>query len=215
VFRSKRDPHYETASFIFQLPEGIRETPQQRTIAKNANFGSLFGLGENELHDYLMSKIPGFNIPPEEVVEFHRAFYRKYQTFRKWQIETVEFAMEYGYVEGLFGRCRRLNPDQKKHFINQAVNTPIQGSAHDLLLLAMIQLFHLPDRDFHILLDHHDALWLEVPEDTLYPNLVRIKDAMENLDTKRWYNKTLSIPTPIDLEMGESMGFMKSVELEI
>ena len=215
VFRSKRDPHYETASFIFQLPEGIRETPQQRTIAKNANFGSLFGLGENELHDYLMSKIPGFNIPPEEVVEFHRAFYRKYQTFRKWQIETVEFAMEYGYVEGLFGRCRRLNPDQKKHFVNQAVNTPIQGSAHDLLLLAMIQLFHLPDRDFHILLDHHDALWLEVPEATLYPNLVRIKDAMENLDTKKWYNKTLSIPTPIDLEMGESMGFMKSVELEI
>jgi uracil-DNA glycosylase family 4 len=215
VFKTGRDPHHETAEFIFQLDDGVRETSQQRTIAKNANFGSLFGLSETELHDYLKTKIPGFNLPVDEVVEFHRSFYRKYQTFRAWQKATIKFAKKYGFVEGLFGRRRRLNPDQKKHFYNQAVNTPIQGSAHDLLLLAMIQLFHLPDRDFHMLLDHHDALWLEVPEDTLFPNLKRIKDAMEHLDTERWYKTKLSIPTPIDLEMGTSMGCMKSVDLEL
>ena len=118
-------------------------------------------------------------------------------------------------MEGLFGRRRRLNPDHKKHFVNQAVNTPIQGSAHDLLLIAMIQLFHLPDRDFRILLDHHDALWLEVPEDNLYLNMKRIKRCMEDLDTERWYKTTLPIPTPIDLEVGESMGYMKEAVLDL
>ena len=215
TFQTGRDPHYETAKFIFQLLEGIRETSRQRTIAKNANFGSLFGLAEDELYDYLTSKIADYAVSREDTANFHRSFYQKHKRFREWQLETIEFAKQYGFVKGLFGRRRRLNPDQGRHFENQAVNSPIQGSAHDLLLLAMIQLFHLRDRDFRILLDHHDALWLEVPEDTLYPNLARIKKAMENVDTEKWYRKKLSVPTPIDLEVGERMGSMKEVTLDL
>ena len=189
AFKDGRDLHHETAEFIFQLPKGVKETESQRTLAKNGNFGSLYGLEESELYDYLRGKIRNFSLTRGEVGDFHRKFYAKYNVLGRWQKQIIAKTRKLGYVEGYFGRTRKLDPSQGRHFENQTVNTPIQGSAHDLLLVALIQLYHLPNRDFYIVLEQHDAAILEVPEVGLMKNLKRIKSCMENLDLMRWYGR--------------------------
>ncbi len=211
AFKDGRDLHHETAVFIFKLPEGVKETEAQRTLAKNGNFGSLFGLSANELYDYLRSKIRNFSLTRNEVEEFHERMYVKYSEYGKWQKKVIAFARKHGYVEGYFGRTRKLDSSQGRHFENQVVNTPIQGSAHDLLLVALIQLYYLPKRNFYIVLEQHDAVILEVPEIGLMKNLKRIKSCMENLDLLRWYGKDVTVPILADFSVGKRLGSLKEV----
>jgi uracil-DNA glycosylase family 4 len=212
VYGSGGDLHEETRTWVYGKPSRNKDiAKEQRKISKNVNFGMCFGLDEDALYDYLMVKVPECGLTRAQARKFHRAFFDRASRLREWQEETKAFAHENGYVVGHFGRRRYLDMSQGKHAENQAINSPIQGSAHDVLIAAMIKMYNLRKRDFKIVLDHHDALICEVPIDTQHSNLTRIHKCMVDPDLKRTYGVEMTVPIKVDLEIGDRLGNLTEV----
>jgi DNA polymerase-1 len=211
IFQSGKDFHHETAVWLYGLKLGETETEEQRTIAKNTNFGMAYGLDAESLYDYLRTKIPELQLTKSAVADFHRKQYARLKVLRQWQLDTIAFAKKCGYVEGVFGRTRHLNMSFGKHAENQAINTPIQGSAHDLTMVGLIQLYEVPDRSYWIVLERHDDMVLEVPDEDLYPTANLMLHTMSHLDTDRWFGKTMKVPVCGDVKAGKTLGTLKAL----
>ncbi len=211
MFLENKDPHHETAVWVFGLHPDDKESDEQRTLAKNINFGTSYGLDEDALYDFILGNIPTSKVTREEVSKFHRAFYAKYKRLREWQLETIAFAKKHGFVRGLFGRTRHLDMSQGKHAENQAINTPIQGSAHDILLMALVRLYERPRRPYKIIMDHHDAAVVETPLVEQNHTADIIKECMLDPGINRWFPKLrMTVPIKLDIAIGSSLGnFMK------
>jgi DNA polymerase-1 len=164
AFRRNEDIHQRTAREI--LAGGQTPTPQMRRQAKAINFGILYGLSEFGLARQL-------DIPRSEASAYIKAYFSRYPRIRQFLDDTIESGRHLGYVQTLLGR-RRLLPDlrSKNGTVRSgaeriAMNTPIQGSAADLIKLAMLKVQnrlvkeHLQTR---LLLQVHDELVLEAPE---------------------------------------------------
>ncbi|HSW30376.1 MAG TPA: DNA polymerase I [Longimicrobiales bacterium] len=159
------DVHRQTASVIFGLPvEAV--TPAMRAQAKTVNFATLYGQGSFSLAAQL-------GISRDEARRFIETYFERFSGVRRYLDEQVEKAREVGYVETLLGRRRFVPELQSKNWnIRQfgeriAQNTPIQGTAADLMKKAMIDVQSALDQaesGARILLQVHDELLLEVPE---------------------------------------------------
>ncbi len=166
AFREGIDVHRQTASIIFGVSLD-QVTPEMRAKAKTINFATLYGQGDFSLARQL-------GVSREEARSFIQEYFRRFSGVRAYLDSQVEVARERGYVETLSGR-RRYVPEIRADNWNVrqfgervAQNTPIQGTAADLIKLAMIQIQGLLDRSFpssRLLLQVHDELLLEVPED--------------------------------------------------
>jgi DNA polymerase-1 len=165
AFRQGIDVHRQTASVIFEVP--VKEvTPQMRGQAKTVNFATLYGQGPFSLARQL-------GITREEARAFIDTYFERFAGVRSYLDEQVEQARESGYVETLFGR-RRYVPELRSRNWNVrqfgervAQNTPIQGTAADLIKEAMIDVQQALDEVGSaavLLLQVHDELLLEVPE---------------------------------------------------
>ncbi len=165
AFRSGRDIHRQTAALVFGLPpEAV--TPALRTRAKEVNFGVVYGMGAFGLARRL-------GIPREEAAAFIEGYFARFPDVRRFQEETIEKARELGYVTTLLGRRRYLPEIRSRNFNVRAfaervaINSPIQGTAADLIKIAMIRIHErlagngLPAR---MLLTVHDELVFEVEE---------------------------------------------------
>lgn len=164
AFRRGEDIHRRTASEVFEVPiEAV--TPDQRARAKAINFGIIYGMGAQRLaHDT--------GIAVEEAQEFIARYFRRYPLIKKYTEDTVAGAERDGFVATLLGRRRPIpeiysdNPGTRSAAERAAINTPIQGSAADLIKVAMVRLdrrLSAAHPDAWMILQVHDELVFDVP----------------------------------------------------
>jgi DNA polymerase-1 len=168
AFRHDGDIHTATAAKIYHVsPEEV--TKAQRTKAKTANFGIIYGISTFGLASRL-------NIPRSEAKELIEGYFATYPGVQAFMDASIEKAREQGYVETLFGR-RRLLPDihsanatVRGYAERNAINAPIQGTAADIIKIAMVRIARRMRREglrAKLLIQVHDELNFSVPEDEL------------------------------------------------
>jgi DNA polymerase-1 len=198
AFRAGGDIHRQTAAIIFSLPvEAV--SPEMRARAKTINFATIYGQGAHALSRQL-------RIEFAEAKAFIAAYFERFQGIRRYLDSMVEFARENGYVQTIFGR-RRYIPELRDRNFNvrafgerTAANSPIQGSAADLIKIAMIRIDGaLRSRKLQtkMLLQVHDELVFEAPpaEVDLVTDVVR--QEMEHA-------AVLSVPLVVDIGVGDN-----------
>jgi DNA polymerase I len=179
AFRGDGDIHARTAAAVFDVPLS-EVTGEMRRRAKTINFGVIYGMGESALAKQL-------KIPREEAARFIEMYFARYDGVRRFMDDTVAQAKKGEAVRTLFGR-RRFLPNL--HSANRglrfeaervAMNTPIQGTAADILKVAMLRLAHEPPAPgARMILTVHDELLFEVPEAEVAAALPRIAESMQN-----------------------------------
>jgi len=138
AFKEGRDIHATTAAKIFKIPLEEVDTEMRRK-AKTANFGIIYGVSAHGLSQQL-------RIPRKEAAEIIDAYFDEFSTIKKYMDDVVNFAREHGYVETLMKRRRYLPNINSRNFTQRgfdernAVNTPIQGSAADVIKKAMVEI---------------------------------------------------------------------------
>ena len=180
AFRSGADIHRETAALVFDVePDAV--TAQMRDAAKTINFATIYGIGP-----YALSKQLGTSV--QEAKTFIDNYFERLPEVRKYLDRQIERAYEEGYVETLAGRRRYIPEVKSKNYnIRQfgeraATNAPVQGSAADIIKIAMIDIHEaLADRDdgTRMLLQVHDELLFEAPEGAVDEVKALITERME------------------------------------
>jgi DNA polymerase-1 len=204
AFQSGADIHRQTASIIFGVPiEQV--TGEMRNRAKTINFGTIYGQGAFSLSKQL-------GIPQDEAKRFITEYFTRFSGVRAYLDAQVEIARRQGYVETLFGRRRYINEINDRNFNVRAFaertaqNTPLQGSAADLIKLAMVKIHHaLPAAGLHarLLLQVHDELLLEAPVAEADATAQLVKQHMEGA-------ATLSVPLLVSVGIGQNWMDAKS-----
>ena len=198
AFRSGRDIHTATAASVFGIsPELV--SPDQRRAAKTINFGIIYGMSAFGLAKNL-------KISSKEAEAFITAYRARYPGVVRYTEETVSQALVTGKVETLYGRARFLPELQSRNYAvrenarRMAINARIQGTAADLLKLAMVAV-HRTLADAHpearLLLTVHDELVLEVPESQAEPVAAVVKREMEGV-------AQLSVPLAVETGWGRN-----------
>ena len=219
IYRSNGDIHAATTSVIFGVSydeaadKHAENYKERRTIAKNVNFGTFYGLFPKGLQKTLKFKA-GIDKSTEECAEIINNLKRGYKRLSLWQEETKAEAARRGYTETWLGR-RRYIPDiwsddwSKKSFAERcALNTPIQGSAADILKLAMARILSgLPERGWlKPVLQIHDELVFVIPADKLKEAVTFIKRCMEEKPFPEF-----DLPLIADASAGKSFGAMEEI----
>ncbi|MHC4821552.1 MAG: DNA polymerase, partial [Planctomycetota bacterium] len=199
AFKSGEDIHRATAARIFEVMAPM-VTPELRGRAKAINFGVIYGMGAQRL-----ARETG--ISRKEAGEFIEAYFRTYPRVKAFHEEQIQLALERGWVSTLFGRRRWIREELLSpmgqiaaNARNNAINTPIQGTAADLVKKAMVAVRNrLRDEGLQaaLLLQVHDELVLECPEsevDTLVPLL---RETMEGV-------AELAVPLVVDVGIGDT-----------
>ncbi|MBM7686422.1 DNA polymerase I [Defluviitalea raffinosedens] len=198
AFRTGEDIHKLTASQVFKVPLD-EVTPRQRSNAKAVNFGIVYGIGAFSLSQDL-------NISRKEAEAYIEGYFEKYPNVRKYMDETIKQARELGYVTTLFGR-RRVIPDiNSTNFARRsfgervAMNTPIQGTAADIIKIAMIKVFNkLKEKNLksRLILQVHDELLIEVHKD-------EIEEVKQILKYEMEHAVSLDVPLDVDMHLGKT-----------
>jgi DNA polymerase-1 len=198
AFAEDKDIHTETAATVFGIMPGL-VTREMRSRAKAINFGLLYGMGPARL-----ARDTGLTVP--EARQFIEKYFQSFPKVRGWIDATLEKARTEGYVETLLGRKRRFpelvsGDSRMRSFAeNAAVNTPVQGSAADVIKKAMIVLEDRLSRSKlagRMLLQVHDELLLEVPERELDETRELVRDCMMNA-------VPLRVPLKVDFGHGKN-----------
>ncbi len=198
AFQDGEDIHASTASKLFKIPlEEVTKT--QRSQAKTVNFGIIYGQGAFGLAEQT-------GLSRTEAKQMIDAYYATYPKLKEWMAEQVKKARELGYVETILGRRRHLKDINSNNFVvrghaeRNAVNAPIQGSAADIIKIAMINIDKaISDEklDTKMLLQVHDELLFEAPKDEIETASKLIKTQMESaVETK--------VPLLVEVGVGEN-----------
>ena len=203
AFKNDEDIHTLTASQIFNID--IKKVNQdQRRKAKAINFGIIYGISQYGLAKQI-------NVTNHEADEFLKSYFAKFPEIKIYMDQTIKFCRKSGYVNNIFGR--------KSHFINindknynvrnfqerAAINAPIQGSAAEIMRLAMIRLDEkLKDKKTKMLLQIHDELIFETHKDEAKKISKIIIEEMSSVAKSDQHS--FSIPLTVDLNIGESWG---------
>lgn len=193
AFQDDRDIHAATASEIFGVPED-QVTDDLRRTAKAVNFGIAYGQGAYGLAETL-------GISRKESTEIIERYFEKFSGVKRYMDEIVVSAKKTGYVETLFGRRRYMdeltskNPAMKKFGERAAINAPIQGTASDLVKLAMIRLYE--EIAIPAVLQVHDEVLFDCPKEEVEVNRKLIPPIMESV--VRW-----SVPLKVNVAVGET-----------
>ncbi|MBU5440045.1 DNA polymerase I [Tissierella sp. MSJ-40] len=198
AFKHNEDIHQKTASEVFKV-EKEEVTSLMRSRAKAVNFGIVYGIS-----DYGLSR--DLNISRKEAKEYIENYLENYDLVKKYMEDIVEEGKEKGYVETILNR-RRYIPELKAKNFNVksfgeriAMNTPIQGSAADIIKMAMVKVYNeLKSRKLksRLILQVHDELIIEATED----EVVKVKGIMKNIMEN---SIKLAVPLKVDLKVGES-----------
>jgi DNA polymerase-1 len=198
AFKNGEDIHASTASKVFNVPLD-EVTREQRGNAKTVNFGIIYGVSAFGLSNQT-------DLSRTEAKELIETYYETYPKLRKYMSSQVDFARDHGYVTTLSNRRRYLKDINSQNAIvrgaaeRNAVNAPIQGSAADVIKIAMINIYNkLEEGGFKtkMLLQVHDELVFDVYKPELQTMKVLIKEQMENA-------YTLSVPLDVEMDMGKN-----------
>jgi len=198
AFSQNKDIHRHTASLIFDISEN-KVDEKQRRMAKVVNYGLIYGMS-----DYGLAQ--GLDIPQEQAVQFIQSYYNLYPEVEEWRNHAIELAEARGYTETLFGRRRPLPDIHSSNYAvrefskRAAINTPIQGTAADLIKLAMIEverrLMH-EDLKSGLLLSIHDELVFEIEKERIKEAQMIIKESMETV-------MDLVVPIVVSIGVGDN-----------
>lgn len=204
-FEEGLDVHNHTASLVF----GVEEkdvTPERRASAKTVNFGIIYGMSAFGLSRNL-------SIDPASAQQFIDSYFDRYPRVKLYMEDKIEEAKDLGYVTTLFNR-RRYIPEIKTGSVKEqqqaeriAINTPIQGSAADLIKIAMIDIHKelMKENLFSkMILQVHDELVFEAPEEELEAAAGLIKEKMESA-------VKLSVPVEVSVKYGKNWLEMKEI----
>ena len=199
AFKNNKDIHTITASEIFNT-QIKKITSEQRRYAKVINFGLIYGMGAFGLAKNL-------NISRNDAQNYILEYFKKYPTVLQYMEESKQFAREHGYVETYFGRRLWLpeisssNGLRKAGAERAAINAPMQGTAADLIKLAMIEVQQWIDSNSNlkgkIIMQVHDELVFEVPNKEIDIFIKEVPRIMENI-TK------LDIPLTVEINAGKN-----------
>src|SRR5688572_23451235 len=196
AFLQGGDIHRQTAALIFNLPpESV--TPEMRARAKTINFATIYGQGPFALSRQL-------NISMDDARAFIARYFERFAGVRAFLDQQIRLAREQGYVETIFKRRRYIPEIRDRNFNMRAYgernaqNSPLQGSAADLIKVAMTRIHHaIRDEGLQgrMLLQVHDELVFEVPPDELERMMKVVRSNMENV-------VRLKVPLVVDLGVG-------------
>ena len=198
AFREDADIHIETAALVFGV-ESDDVTPDMRAAAKTINFATIYGIGP-----YMLSKQLGTT--PAEAKEFIESYFERLPSVRAYLDRQIERAYEDGYVETVIGRRRYIPEVKSKNWnIRQfgeraATNAPVQGSAADIIKIAMIDIHRMleqRDDSSRMLLQVHDELLFEVPEESVDEMTRLVIEHMEGAFE-------LDVPLRVEIGVGSS-----------
>lgn len=220
TYHSGGDIHAQTTSVIYKIPlkqakdKNAPEYKERRTIAKNCNFGTFFGLYPKGLQKTLKFKA-GLDVSLDECDRIIRNLKSGYPRLSRWQEETKRRAEFRKYTETWLGRRRSLpgitstNWNVKSFAQRVAMNTPIQGTAADILKLALGRIVRgLPERPWLCpLLQIHDELVFELPENQLKEAVLFIKTCMEAQPFEAF-----SVPIVAEAAAGKRFGELHELE---
>jgi DNA polymerase-1 len=198
AFQKGEDIHATTAANVFGVPleEVSRE---QRSNAKTVNFGIVYGVSAFGLSQQT-------NLNRTEAKKLIEAYYATYSQLKSYMNEQVDFARENGYVATVMGRRRYLKDINSQNAVvrgaaeRNAVNAPIQGSAADIIKIAMINIHRRMEKEnwqSKMLLQVHDELVFDVPKEEVEALSAMVKEEMENAFS-------LEVPLLVEVGMGEN-----------
>ncbi len=205
AFEGNQDVHRYTASLIFDIAEG-KVTTEMRNTAKRVNFGIIYGMSAFGLAKDL-------NIFQDEARDFIDRYFLRYKKVKLFMDETIKLCESQGYVTTLLGRRRDIpninskNGPIKQFAQRQAINTPVQGSAADLIKLAMINVAkEMEDKQFQsaMIITVHDELVFNIKKDELADMTTLVREKMEN-------SFSLSIPIKVSIKAGTNWLDMEEV----
>lgn len=204
AFRNGEDIHARTAALVYDLPPD-QVSPDQRRNAKTINFGLIYGMGAQKLAQEL-------KISTTQAKDFIARYFERLQGLKEFYEGVEASARKHGFVTTLGGR-RRLLPDINSASgqaaalaRRQAINTVIQGSAADIIKLAMLAVARderLRELDARLLLQVHDELLLEVPADAAEEAGALVARLMQDVCPA---GKELSVPLLVDWGTGHDWG---------
>lgn len=210
AFQRGEDIHATTAAAIYDVPLGS-VTADQRRFAKAVNFGLVYGMSS-----FSLARSSGLTLAEAE--NFVAQYFGRFPKVRDYLNGTIAQAKNAGYVETLSGRRRyfpvfqstaRGQEQARRRAEREAVNTPIQGSAADIIKLAMLHLHRaLTEQNLpaHAIIQVHDELILEVRQDELAPVGALVRQIMESA-------YRLDAPLKVDLKAGPNWEEMESLEV--
>lgn len=205
AFQEGQDIHARTAAEVFGVPME-QVTPEMRRRAKAVNFGIVYGIS-----DYGLARDLG--ISRKEAAQYIESYFARYSGVKRYIEQAVSQARELGYVETLLHRRRYLPEIRSRNYHRRAfaertaMNTPIQGSAADLIKLAMVKMQQELERGGYLtrmLLQVHDELIFEVPAAEVQTMTKLVQQVMQNA-------MPLSVPVVVDVKIGPNWYEMKEV----
>ena len=198
AFKNDLDIHLQTAIKIF----GEAEAKNKRSIAKSINFGLLYGMGAKKLGDTL-------GISQKEAKSYIDSYFNAFKSVKDYLKSVEDKALENGYVTTLLNRKRFFDfqgasPLLRASYLREAVNTQFQGSAADLIKLAMIKIeqIYKNNENVKMLLQIHDELIFEIKDEFVEEITKNIKNIMETIFV-------LNVPLKVSLAIGNSWQDLK------
>jgi len=206
AFKNNEDVHSLTASQVFDIP--LNKVDQKtRRKAKAINFGIIYGISQYGLAKQI-------SVSNSEAAEFLKSYFKKFPEIKDYMNATINFCRKSGYVNNIFGRrCYITGINDKNYNVRNfqeraAINAPIQGSAADIMRLAMIKITSEfeknPNYKTKMLLQIHDELVFETPQDELEKIVPIIKKNM--LDASSSEHHQFTIPLTVDINSGNNWG---------
>lgn len=212
IFHEGKDIHTGVASFVFNVPID-KVDAEMRRRAKIINFGIIYGMGVSALRKNLGGT-------REEAQKFYDNYFSQFCGVRDYLEEVKKFAVKNSYTETLFGRRRyfpNINsriPFLKSFAERTATNAPIQGTAADVIKLAIRYAEEDLEKegllgDVHLVLQIHDELVYEIKEDVLEKAEKVIKNAMENVFSRSYLQYKSEVPLTVHCGSGSNLGQVK------
>jgi DNA polymerase-1 len=208
AFNDQQDIHSLTASQVFNV-DISKINSDMRRKAKAINFGIIYGISQYGLAKQIM-------VSNNEAAEFLSSYFNKFPEIKDYMNETIKFCRKSGYVNNIFGRRSHITGINDKNFNirnfqeRAAINAPIQGSAAEIMRLAMIRIFkkmnEIKEEKCKMLLQIHDELIFEVPKERekKFTNLIKL----EMTSVKDSDLHSFSTPLTVDVNSGDNWGLL-------
>ena len=206
AFKNNEDIHSLTASQVFNIPLNQIDDEMRRR-AKAINFGIIYGISQYGLAKQI-------SVSNQEAADFLKSYFKKFPEIKDYMNTTINFCRKKGYVNNIFGRrCYITGINDKNYNIRNfqeraAINAPIQGSAADIMRLAMIKISEAfgekPDYKTKMLLQIHDELVFETHKDEIKKIVPIIKKKMSDISNSEHHK--FSTPLTVDINSGNNWG---------
>ena len=206
AFKNNEDIHSLTASQVFNVPLS-KINAETRRKAKAINFGIIYGISQYGLAKQI-------SVSNQEASEFLKSYFDKFPEIKDYMNKTINFCRKSGYVNNIFGRrCYITGINDKNYNVRNfqeraAINAPIQGSAADIMRLAMIRIQQTLDKNSSyktkMLLQIHDELVFETPKNEIQKIVPIIKKIMSDVSSSEHHQ--FSTPLTVDINSGNNWG---------